>query len=82
VNLSGISFLSKLWLGGRGQIYPTLHLPIDVARQYKLDKPCKITIEGRDDLGGILIKHLCPKKEEEQEQEKEQEKREDEPGDL
>lgn len=58
--------LSTLWLSGdtrKGRKgVPTLHvLPVDLARRYKLHEPCRILLEGRPDLGGILIRYFGPK---------------------
>ena len=48
---------TTLWLGGDEKTTPTLQLrPIELARAYKMDKPCRIRLIGRPDLGGILIK--------------------------
>jgi hypothetical protein len=58
--------LSTLWLSGdtkKGKRkVPTIHLmPVELARRYKLDKPCRILIEGKPDLGGILIRYFGDK---------------------
>lgn len=59
--------VGKLWLGGDTdprtgkRKFPTLHItPLELAKAYKLDEPCRITIEGRPELGGILIKYFAP----------------------
>lgn len=58
--------LSTLWLSGdtrKGRKgVPTIHvLPVDLAKRYKLDKPCRILLEGRPDLNGILIRYFGEK---------------------
>ena len=58
--------LSTLWLSGdtkKGKRkVPTIHLmPVELARRYKLDKPCRILIEGKPELGGILIRYFGDK---------------------
>jgi hypothetical protein len=58
--------LSTLWLSGdtkKGKRkVPTVHLmPVELAKRYKLDKPCRILIEGKPDLGGILIRYFGEK---------------------
>lgn len=61
--------LSTLWLSGdtrkgRKRV-PTVHImPVELARRYKLHEPCRILIEGRPDLQGILIRYFGPKKDE------------------
>ena len=56
-----------LWLGGDvdprtgKRKFPTLHLtPLELAKAYGLDEPCRITLEGKPELGGILIKWFGP----------------------
>lgn len=51
-----LTTISRIWLSGNGKSYPTLNiLPIELARRYGLDKPCKIIISARPEEKGILI---------------------------
>jgi hypothetical protein len=63
--------LSTLWLSGdhrKGKKrIPTVHLmPVELARRYKLHEPCRILLEGKPDLGGILIRYFGPKEKEDE----------------
>ena len=59
---SSVQNISRLWLGGDNHDTPTLQIwPLGLAECYQLDKPCLITLEGKPELGGVLIKYLGPK---------------------
>ena len=50
-------FINSVWLGGKGKKYPTIHIwPKELAEKYKLDKPCKIILQGMPEQNGVLIK--------------------------
>jgi hypothetical protein len=60
--LGKLQTVSTLWLQGDQRNVPTVNLkPLEMARYYNLDKPCRILLEGRPDLGGILIRYFGPK---------------------
>jgi hypothetical protein len=50
---------ATIWLSGGNR--PTLYLPIDLAKKYKIDKPCRITFYDDNNNNGILIKFLHKK---------------------
>ncbi len=55
--LDSIMTFSTIWLAGKRKEYPTTHiLPIELAKRYRLDKPCRIILQGMPKEGGILIK--------------------------
>jgi hypothetical protein len=67
VDISKMQTLVKLWMGGEinkktgKREVPTLVIrPPELAKYYSLDKPCRILLEGRPELGGILIRYFGP----------------------
>lgn len=43
-------------MSGKDKSYPTLNIvPIELAKRYGLDKPCKVLISARPNEKGILI---------------------------
>jgi hypothetical protein len=48
---------TSVWLSGSKQ-RPTIYLPNDLARKFKMNEPCKISVTDTGD--GILLKFLHP----------------------
>jgi hypothetical protein len=46
----------KTWRSGNNSI--NLCLPITLTRQFKLDDPSYVVVEGKPDLRGILVRKL------------------------
>lgn len=49
------TFVRSLWRAGPEKRYSSLNLPEPLAKEYNLDKPCKVTVTGMPDLNGIFI---------------------------
>jgi hypothetical protein len=52
---SNIFSSASLWLTGGNR--PTLYLPIELAKKYRMDKPCRVAFFTHKD--GILISFVC-----------------------
>ena len=51
-----LSFITTIWMSGKDKSYPTLNIiPIELAKRFGLDKPCKVLISARPHEKGILI---------------------------
>lgn len=57
-DFTNIFSTASLWLtGGRR---PTLYLPIELAKKYRMDRPCRVAFSTHKD--GILVSFVCSKK--------------------
>jgi hypothetical protein len=46
---------ASLWVTGGNR--PTLYLPIELAKKYRMDKPCRVAFLTHKD--GILVSFMC-----------------------